>query len=164
MPKTVTPSITNGDVTFPHSPSHLNRPIPTVFLEELVLSCPISFELSHSLPWSKPFTIVSHTENSSCSACGHLLQDLNHLFLDCLASKPLCNSWSKPFTIVSHTENSSCSACGHLLQDLNHLFLDCLASKPLCNSTFGSAACTLACGKTISGLPAKNDEKTGKGK
>ena len=46
MPKTVTPNITNGDVTFPHSPSHLNCPFPIVSSEELVLSCLISFELS----------------------------------------------------------------------------------------------------------------------
>ena len=27
-----------------------------------------------------------------CSPCGHFLQDLNHLYLDCLASEPLCKS------------------------------------------------------------------------
>jgi len=29
------------------------------------------------------------TEQSSCSACGHHLQDLTHLLLDCPASEPL---------------------------------------------------------------------------
>ena len=46
LPKLVTPSVTNEDVTFPHYPSHLNCPIPTVSPFELVLSCPICFELS----------------------------------------------------------------------------------------------------------------------
>ena len=37
--------------------------------------------------------VVSQSKkNSSCSAGGHFLQDLNHLFLDCLASEPLCKS------------------------------------------------------------------------
>ena len=44
-PKLVTPSITNGDSTFPHSPSHLNCSVPTVSPFELVLSRPICFEL-----------------------------------------------------------------------------------------------------------------------
>jgi len=32
---------------------------------------------------------IKRKENSSCSACGHHLQDLTHLPLDCLASEPL---------------------------------------------------------------------------
>ena len=50
-------------------------------------------------------------ENSACSACGHPLQDLNHL-LDCPASEPLRKSifgsslsildlWSRPWGVVS---------------------------------------------------------------
>ena len=46
LPKLVTPSITNRDVTFPHSSSHLNCPVPTVSPLELVLLHPICFELS----------------------------------------------------------------------------------------------------------------------
>ena len=47
---------------------------------------------------------ISRKENSDCSACGHPLQDLNHL-LDCPASEPLRKSifgssildlWSRP--------------------------------------------------------------------
>jgi len=32
---------------------------------------------------------IRRKENFSCSACGHHLQDLTHLLLDCLASEPL---------------------------------------------------------------------------
>jgi len=32
---------------------------------------------------------IKWKENSSCSACGHPLQDLTHLLLDCPASEPL---------------------------------------------------------------------------
>ena len=46
LPKLVTSSVTNGDVTFPHSPSHLNCPISTVSPLELVVSRSICFELS----------------------------------------------------------------------------------------------------------------------
>ena len=46
LPKLVTYSVTNGDVTFRHSPSHLNCPISSVSPLELFLSCPICFELS----------------------------------------------------------------------------------------------------------------------
>jgi len=41
-------------------------------------------------------------ENSSCSACGHPLQDLTHLLLDCSASEPLRRATSAlllPFLI-----------------------------------------------------------------
>ena len=44
--KPATLSITNGVVTFPHSPCHLSCPVPTVYTEELVFSRPICFELS----------------------------------------------------------------------------------------------------------------------
>ena len=44
--KPVTPSITNGDVTFPHFPSHLNCTLPTVYSGESVFSLSICFELS----------------------------------------------------------------------------------------------------------------------
>ena len=46
LPKLVTPSVTNGDVIFLNSFSHLNCPIPTVSPLKLVLSRPICFELS----------------------------------------------------------------------------------------------------------------------
>ena len=35
---------------------------------------------------------ISRKENSDSSACGHPLQDLNHLLLDCPASEPLRKS------------------------------------------------------------------------
>ena len=46
LPKFFTPSVTNREVAFQHSPSHLNYSIPTVSPFELALSCPICFELS----------------------------------------------------------------------------------------------------------------------
>ena len=54
---------------------------------------------------------ISREENSDCSACGHPLQDLNHLLLDCRASEPLRKSifgsslsildlWSRPWGVA----------------------------------------------------------------
>ena len=54
---------------------------------------------------------ISRKENSDCSACGHPLQDLNHLLLDCRASEPLHKSifssslsildlWSRPWGVA----------------------------------------------------------------
>ena len=66
-------------------------------LSEELLSRPIRFELSrlrchgHSLLSSYLYRI-SRKENSACSACGHPLQNLNHLLLDCPASEPLRKS------------------------------------------------------------------------
>jgi len=49
--------------------------------------------------------------NSSCSACGHPLQDMTHLLLDCPASEPLQRAivgttssifdlWSRPWGVA----------------------------------------------------------------
>ena len=46
----------------------------------------------HSLLLSSYLHRIRGMENSACSACGHPLQDLNHLLLDCPASQPLCKS------------------------------------------------------------------------
>ena len=95
LPKLITHSVTNGNVTFPHFASHLNCPTPTVSSLELVLSRPKCFELSafaSKVKASCNCCKSSHKENSSCSVCGHLLQDHNHLLLDSLASEPLCKS------------------------------------------------------------------------
>ena len=54
---------------------------------------------------------ISQKENSACSTCGHPLQDLNHLLLDCPASEPLRKSifgsslsildlWSRPWCVA----------------------------------------------------------------
>jgi len=54
---------------------------------------------------------IKRKENSSCSACGHPLQDLTHLFLDRPASKPLRRAtfgttsfifdlWSRPWGVA----------------------------------------------------------------
>jgi len=36
-----------------------------------------------------PLVYAGKNENSSCSTCGHQLQDLTHLILDCSASEPI---------------------------------------------------------------------------
>ena len=77
-----------------HLPLLSNYQVPKVSSEELLLSRPIRCELSrlrchgHSLLLSSYLHSISRKENSACSACGHPLQDLNHLFLDCPTSEP----------------------------------------------------------------------------
>ena len=97
--------------------SHLNLQVPEVSSKELLLSRSIRSELSrlrchgHSLLLSSYFYRISRKENSDCSACGHSLQDLNHLLLDCPASEPLRKSifgsslsildlWSRPWGVA----------------------------------------------------------------
>ena len=90
LPKLVTPSVTNEDVTFPHAPSHLKFPVPTVSRLEFVLLRSICFELfafASKVKASYNFSKLV-VRKTSCSACGHL-QDLNHVLLDCLASESL---------------------------------------------------------------------------
>ena len=99
------------------SHSHLNFQVPEVSSEELLLSRSIRSELSrlrchgHSLLLSSYLHRISRKENSDCSACGHPLQDLNHLLLDCPASEPLRKSifgsslsildlWSRPWGVA----------------------------------------------------------------
>ena len=78
--------------------SHLNFQVPEVSSEELLLSRSIRSELSrlrchgHSLLLSSYLHRISRKESSACSACGHPLQDLNHLLLVCPASEPLRKS------------------------------------------------------------------------
>ena len=81
------------------SHSFLNFQVPEVSSEELLLSRSIRSELSrlrchgHSLLLSSYLHRISRKENSDCSACGHPLQDLNHLLLDCPASESLRKSY-----------------------------------------------------------------------
>ena len=99
------------------SHSHLNFQVPEVSSEELLLSRSIRSELSrlrchgHSLLLSSYLHRISRKENSDCIACGHPLQDLNHLLLDCPASEPLRKSifgsslsildlWSRPWGVA----------------------------------------------------------------
>ena len=99
------------------SHSHLNFQDPEFSSEELLLFRPIRCELSrlcchsHSLLLSSYLHRISRKENSACSACGHPIQNLNHLLLDCPASKPLRKSifgsslsildlWSRPWGVA----------------------------------------------------------------
>ena len=99
------------------SHSHLNFQVPEVSSDELLLSRSMRSGLSrlcchgHSLLLSSYLHRISRKENSDCSACGHPLQDLNHLLLDCPASEPLCRSifgsslsildlWSRPWGVA----------------------------------------------------------------
>ena len=92
---------------------HLNFQVHEVSSEELLLSRPIRCELfrlrchGHSLLLSSYLHRISRKENSACTACGHPLQNLNHLLLDGPASEPLRKSifgsslsildlWSRP--------------------------------------------------------------------
>ena len=95
--------------------------VPEVSSEELLLPRSIRYKLSrlrchgHSLLLSSYLHRISRKENSACSACGHPLQDLNHLLLDCPASEPLRKSifdsslslslyildlWSRPWGVA----------------------------------------------------------------
>ena len=99
------------------SHSYPNYQVPKVSSEELLLSHPIRCELSRlrcherSLLLSSYLHRISQKENSACSACGHPLQDLNHLLLNCPASELLCKSifgsslsildlWSRPWGVA----------------------------------------------------------------
>ena len=78
--------------------SYLNYQVSKVCLKELLLSRPIPCELyrlrchGHSFLLSSYLHRISRKENFACNACGHPLQDLNHLLLDCPASEPLPKS------------------------------------------------------------------------
>jgi len=69
--------------------------IPSVSSEKLALSRIARCELSrlrchgHSLFLSSYLCRIKRKKNSSCSACGHHMQDLTNLLLDCPASEPL---------------------------------------------------------------------------
>ena len=95
LPKSVIFRTTIGDATSPtpirttNSPKSLRRNFS--FLALLAVSFPV-FAAMVSLLLSSYLHRISRKENSACSACGHPLQDLNHLLLDCPASEPLRKS------------------------------------------------------------------------
>jgi len=63
---------------------HTSGPSPSFRCELSRLRCH-----GHSLLLPSYLCRIKRKENSSCSACGHPLQDLIHLLLDCPASEPL---------------------------------------------------------------------------
>ena len=96
---------------------YMNHQAPEVSLEELLLSRSIRCKLSgshchgHILLLPSYLHTISRKENFACSACGHPLQDLNYLLLDCPASEPLRKSifgsslsildlWSRPWGVA----------------------------------------------------------------
>jgi len=99
--------------------SHNSLPcqIPSVSSKELALPHLICCKLSrlrchgHSLFLSSYLCRITQKENSSCSACGHPLQDPTHLLLDFPTSKPLWHAifgttsifdlWSKPWGVTT---------------------------------------------------------------
>ena len=100
-----------------HLPLPSELPSPRSLFERTFFSRSIRSELSrlcchgHSLFLSSNLHRISRKENSACSACGHPLQDLNHLLLDCPASEPLRKSifgsslsildlWSRPWGVA----------------------------------------------------------------
>jgi len=76
------------------SHNSLSYQIPSVSSEELALPQLIRCELfrlrcrGHSLLLSSYLCRIRRKENFSCSACGHPLQDLTHLLLNCPAPEP----------------------------------------------------------------------------
>jgi len=89
----------------------------SVSSKELALPRLIRYELSrlrchgHSLLLSSYLCRIRRKENSSCSACEHLLQDMTHLLHDCHASQPLRRAifgttssifdlWSRPWGVA----------------------------------------------------------------
>jgi len=65
--------------------------IPSVSSEELALSVSSAVNCPDFAATVTAFSYlcrIKRKEISSCSACGHPLQDLTHLLLDCLASEP----------------------------------------------------------------------------
>ena len=112
LPMSVIPNTAIGDVTSltptwtSKSPKSLRRNF--FFLAPYAVS---------SLVFAAMVTVffylhrISRKENSDCSACGHPLQDLNHLLLDCPASEHLRKSifgsslsildlWSRPWGVA----------------------------------------------------------------
>ena len=91
--------------------------VPLISTKELVLSCDGHCVLSrlhcngHSLLLSSYLTRIDSIKNPSCSACGHLSQDISHLILDCSAVDSLCclllgdslslyDLWSMPWGVA----------------------------------------------------------------
>ena len=56
----------------------------------------------HSLLLSSYLSRIGRIENSSCSACGHLSQDISHLILHCPATESVCCSLFCGFLSFCH--------------------------------------------------------------
>ena len=78
-----------------HPHSDRDCQVPSVSCEEPILSRPVHCTLSrlrcqgHSLLLSSSLRRINLSDTSSCSSCGHHIQDLHHLQFDCPASESL---------------------------------------------------------------------------
>ena len=99
------------------SSKYFDTHVPSISTEELVLPRHARCVLSrlrcngHSLLLGSHLSRIGRIENSSCSACGHLSQDISHLILHCPAADSLRRSlfgdslslydhWSRPWGVV----------------------------------------------------------------
>jgi len=80
-------------------------------IEEIFLTTPCEDELFLTSLLLSSYLCRIKRKNSSCSACGHPLQDLSHLLLDCPATKPfrraifgtlssISDLWSRPWGVA----------------------------------------------------------------
>ena len=92
--KPVTPSLTNSDVTYPHSPTHLNCPVPTVFPEELVHSRFVWFKLSAFASLIKASCYFRKLVVRKTLPAAHVNTFYRILIISLLTlnSKPICKS------------------------------------------------------------------------
>jgi len=112
--------------------SHNSLPcqIPSVSSKELALPRLICCKLSqlrghgHNLLMSSYLCRIKQKKNSSYSTCGHPLQDLTHLLLDCPASEPLrcaifgttssiLDFWSRPWGVAQLLGLRGVPPCPH---------------------------------------------------
>ena len=111
-----------------HLPLLYEPPSPRSLFGETSICCELSHLHchGHSLLLSSYLHKISRKENSACSACGHPLQDLNHL-LDCPASEPLRKSifgsslsildlWSRPWGVARLLGLHGVPLCPHPLE------------------------------------------------
>ena len=113
------------------SSKYFDTQVPSIFTEELVLPRHARCVLSHlrcnghSLLLGSYLSRIGRIENPSCSACGHLSQDISHLILHCPATDSLRRSlfgnslslydlWSRPWEVARLLGLHGLPPCPHL--------------------------------------------------